>query len=81
MDKFVENSNTSQRFMVPRQINFGQNRCPIMLKFILSEIQFDKLSFVSYFMKKYCLVLKSCYFKVYNNIWISLKIVNLKKGI
>ena len=46
-----------------------------MWKFILSKRHFKKLSYVFYFMKKYCLV-KLYYLKVYN-IWISLKIVNL----
>ena len=38
--------------------NFGQNRCPIMWKFTLSERYFNKLSYFFDFMKKSYLVLK-----------------------
>ena len=70
MMKFAENCKTSQRFWVSRQIldKIGVQLCENLycLKDILISFH------VFYFMKKYCLVLKLCFFKVYN-IWISPK--------
>ena len=71
MEKIVENCKISQRFGVSRLIldKIGVQSCESLyyLKDILTSFH------VFYFMKKYCLVLKLCYFKVYN-IWISPKI-------
>ena len=58
--------------------NFGQNRCPNMWKFTLFTLftlHFNKLSYFFYFMKKSCVVLKICHFKV-RNVWIPLKVFN-----
>ena len=66
MEKFAENCKISQKFGVSRQI---MDKIGVQLYenlYIMSERYFNKLSYIFYFMKKYCLVLKLCHFKVYN---------------
>ena len=72
MEKFAENCKISQKFEVSRQIldKIGVQLCENLYSRKVKDIS---ISFhVFYFMKKYCLVLKLCYFKVCN-IWISPK--------
>ena len=73
MEKFAENCKISHKFGVSRQImdKIGvQQLCENL--YIMYERYFNKLSYIFYFMKKSCLVLKLCHFKVYN-VWISPK--------
>ena len=66
MEKFAENCKISQKFGVSRQI---MDKIGVQLYenlYIMSERYFNKLSYIFYFMKKSCLVLKLCHFKVYN---------------
>ena len=66
MEKFAENCKISQKFGVSRQI---MDKIGVQLYenlYIMSERYFNKLSYIFHFMKKSCLVLKLCHFKVYN---------------
>ena len=66
MEKFAENCKISQKFGVSRQI---MDKIGVQLYenlYIMSERYFNKLSYIFYFMKNSCLVLKLCHFKVYN---------------
>ena len=75
MVKFVENCKISQRFGVSRQIleKIGVQLCEklICLKCILISFH------VFYFIKKYCLVLKSYVISKFTISGFPLKIVNL----
>ena len=67
MERFVQNCKISQRSGVSRQIldKISVQLCENL--YCLKEILVT-FHYVFYFMKKYCLVLKLCYFNVYN-IW------------
>ena len=67
MEKFVQNCKVPQIFGVSRQI---LDKISVQLCENLYCLKDNLVNFhyVFYLMKKYCLVLKLCYFKVYN-IW------------
>ena len=71
MEKFAENCKISQKFGVSRQI---LDKIGVQLRENLHSLKDILISFhiFLYFMKRSCLVLKLCHFKVYN-VWISPK--------
>ena len=72
MEKVAENCKSSQKFGVSRQI-LDKMVVQLWENFYYLKVKNILISFHAfYFMKKYCLVLKLCYSKIYN-IWISPK--------